>query len=140
MRNNHIPKAALKVKKNAMTTATKFQATLSVIAILGSSAFLQSCQYNVEDPCSERTAVYNASVALVLDAHCSGCHGGTYPEAGVGLDNYDSAADATLSGEVIYRIGLPANDPLAMPPYGSFSDCDIALLEKWATLGAPESE
>jgi cytochrome c5 len=130
----------LKVKLIAMTIKIQFQAALSVIAILGASAFLQSCQYDVEDPCSERTAVYNSSVAIVLDAHCSSCHGGTFPEAGVGLDNFESAADATLSGDVIYRIGLPANDPLAMPPNGSFGDCDVALLEKWASLGAPESE
>lgn len=111
-----------------------------VTTFIAAGGFLTGCQYNVEQPCPDQKAIYNANVALVLDAHCAGCHGGTYPEAGIALDGYQGSADATLSGDVIDRINRSANDALVMPPNGSFSACDIILLQKWADAGAPETE
>lgn len=98
---------------------------------------LTGCDYNVEQPCSDRQAIYNESVASVFNAHCAGCHGGSNPTAGLSLDDFESTSNATLSGDVLYRIKLPTNDPLAMPPNGSFSECDVTLLENWAANGAP---
>ncbi len=122
-----------------MTIVTRSKKNLPLLGLLCAvSSLFGGCQYHVEDPCSERSATYNASVASIFNAHCASCHGGTFPEAGLALDDFESATDATLSGDVLYRISLPATDPLAMPPNGSFGSCDAALIKKWASLGAPE--
>ena len=74
------------------------------IALMALASGMVGCNYNTEQPCSDRTATYNASVAAIFNAQCAGCHGGENPEAGLALDNYPSSVDAVLSGDVIDRI------------------------------------
>jgi cytochrome c5 len=123
--------------QNHMSNSSLFRILTAIIAATG---FLTGCQYNVEQPCPDQKAQYNASIELVLSAHCTGCHGGQNPEAGLALDGYNAAANATLTGDVIDRINRSATDALVMPPNGSFTECDIILLQKWAEAGAPENE
>ena len=115
----------------------KFNSLPVLAGLVTALSLMTACDYNVEQPCSDRQAVYNESVASVFNAHCAGCHGGSNPTAGQSLDDFESTSNATLSGDVLYRIKLPTNDPLAMPPNGSFRECDVTLLENWAANGAP---
>ena len=108
------------------------------IAMIALASGMAGCNYNTEQPCSDRTATYNASVAAIFNAQSAGCHWGEPPEAGLALDNYPSSVDAVLSGDVIDRITRESDDALVMPPNGSFQTCDIALIEQWAEAGAPK--
>jgi hypothetical protein len=118
--------------------AGHFSFSFCAIAWIALASGMAGCSYNTEQPCSDRTATYNASVAAIFNAQCEGCLGGENPEAGLALDNYPSSVDAVLSGDVIDRITRETDDALVMPPNGSFQICDIALIEQWAEAGAPE--
>lgn len=106
-------------------------------------AALVSCRYDVEETlygsnCPDAIEAYEGNVRLLLEAHCTTCHGGAFPESGLDLTNYASARQATLEGSLLNALVLPESNSLSMPPNGALDSCEIALLQNWAALGAPE--
>ena len=106
-------------------------------------AVLAACRYDLEETlygsnCPDVIESYEGSVRPLLEAHCTGCHSGTYPESGLDLTTYASARQATLEGSLLDVLVLPESNSLSMPPNGALDSCQIALLQNWAALGAPE--
>ncbi|MBO75474.1 MAG: hypothetical protein CMD33_09400 [Flavobacteriales bacterium] len=104
---------------------------------------LVSCRYDVEETlygsnCPDAIESYEGDVRLLLEAHCTTCHGGASPESGLDLTNYASTRQATLQGSLLNVLVLPESNSLSMPPNGALDSCKIALLQNWAALGAPE--
>ena len=128
-----------KLRQELMRSHTRSATTNFLLAPCAAAIVLfAGCQYNVESPCDDRPLKYNESVDLIFSAHCTGCHSGANPSAGLHLDNFENIRDAVLIGDVIDRINRPATDPLAMPPSGSFLQCDASLIQQWTEAGAPE--
>lgn len=104
---------------------------------------LVACRYDVEETlygsnCPDAIEAYEGSVQPLLEAHCTGCHSGAFPESGLDLTTYASARQATLEGSLLDVLVLPESNSLSMPPNGSLDSCQIVLLQNWAALGAPE--
>jgi hypothetical protein len=91
---------------------------------------------------------WHADVAPLLAARCGGCHA----EGGIGLplQRYaDAARLATAIADAVASRRMPpwlarSSDGCA-PPWGfvddpSLTDAQIALLQRWADLGAPEGD
>ena len=104
---------------------------------------LAACRYDVEESlygsnCPDAIEAYEGSVRPLLEAHCTVCHSGAFPESGLDLTTYASARQATLEGSLLDVLVLPESNSLSMPPNGSLDSCQIVLLQNWAALGAPE--
>lgn len=106
-------------------------------------ALLAACRYDVEESlygpnCPDVIETYEGSVRPLLEAHCTGCHSESDPESGLDLTTYASARQATLEGSLLDVLVLPESNSLNMPPIGALDSCQIALLQNWAALDAPE--
>ena len=109
-----------------------------ILMLLG----LTACRYDVEDTlygsnCPDAIEAYEGSVRPLLEAHCTGCHSGAFPESGLDLTTYASARQATLEGSLLDVLVLPESNSLSMPPNGALDSCQIVLLQNWAALDAP---
>ena len=99
------------------------------------------------------TIDFNRDVRPILADKCLACHGAdaTHVEAGLRLDQFDSATSVLESGdaaiivgnpqasELVRRIHLSDKDDLQMPPkrsHKSLSTSEKQLLEQWIAQGA----
>ena len=85
------------------------------------------------------TADYTFSgfiIPLLTDNGCKGCHQGSVPSGGVGLDDYTGVRAAVDNGALLGSISH-ANSFSNMPKGGNKLDsCSIAKVELWINDGA----
>ena len=121
---------------------------------LGLALLLGGCGPNAEQPEETTQTPFERDLAPLL-AMCSGCHGGTTPEAGLDLTDPRTILEAPSK-----QIDMPLVEPgnhlrsylwhkvagtqsiagglgRSMPPDEPWSADDIELLARWIDLGAP---
>ena len=70
----------------------KIIAPMSIVLFMG----LQSCYYDNEEelypngsaPCDTSNVTFSNSVMPVINQYCISCHGGSFPQGNIFLDNY----------------------------------------------------
>lgn len=105
---------------------------------------LTSCYYDNQQEihpgngvnCDTTITTYSAKVTNILQSNnCYSCHTGSAASGGINLDTYNGvqavAADGRLVGAITKAAGFRP-----MPPSGSMSPCDIAIIKSWVTKGA----
>lgn len=111
-----------------------------------SALFLGSCYYDNEEdlypnipPCDTANVKYSETVAPVMANHCNGCHGGSFPAAGIRTDTYEGlsvvAANGRLWGSINHQQGfsfMPKDAP-------KLSACDLAKIRMWLDEGYPDN-
>lgn len=86
------------------------------IVILATVAIVQSCSTDELAALNnvEASAVnYTDHIAPVISSYCIGCHQGSSPAAGVGLETYADVRKHTEEGHLSHRINNAENP---MPP------------------------
>jgi hypothetical protein len=91
---------------------------------------------------------FEKHVRAILVDHCYECHAGEESDGGLRLDSRASVlrggdtGKAVVPGDTQASLLLEAvgyeNLDLQMPPSGRLSDAQIASLEKWISMGAPD--
>ena len=79
---------------------------------------------------------YNPDVQNILTTHCTNCHGGNNPQAGVNLETYENTRFYSENGDLLEKIYDLVNP---MPPSGLLPTSEIAIIEKWAQDGFLEN-
>ena len=93
---------------------------------------------------------YADITAVISKYHCTVCHGGTDPRAGLSLDDYKSMMKGSKSGGAVIIPGDPGKSevvlrlkgmseprmPFTGPPW--LSDAEIEMIERWIAAGAKE--
>lgn len=108
----------------------------SFILILAISVFvLSNCtQHNIEElskntVCDTSGVKYSTTISSIMTNHCTNCHGGTSPSAGISLEgfaNVSSWAEASLA----------SMQDGSMPKGASKLDnCTISKLSVWINQG-----
>lgn len=94
--------------------------------------------YSVPD-CDSTAMSFESDILPIVNEHCSSCHGGLTPTAGLLLETYDqiktSANNSTYSG-MINRIEREKNDPLLMPMGYKLPQCQIDQIKAWVNQGS----
>ncbi len=89
--------------------------------------------------CDSNNFTYIAVIKPMMDNNCKGCHNSANASKGIALDSYAGIKDATLNGKMLQAIRHEAG-VAAMPVGGAkLSNCQIAQVQKWAAIGAPEN-
>lgn len=105
------------------------------------------------DDSSENTTAniefFEKDVRPLLVKHCYECHSADDVDGGLNLDSKAGVARGGDSGAVVVARNPDSsllieavryrNQDLQMPPKGRMSEAEIATLEKWVRLGAPDS-
>ena len=101
------------------------------------TVFIVSCKNNSVEALSngsicDTTAVkYSTVIASMMTNHCSNCHGGANPEAGIRLESY---SDLFTNGQASLQRMKSNSNP--MPPSGKLDDCNINKLAAWINQGS----
>lgn len=94
----------------------------------------------------EQTAFFESKIRPLLVKNCTSCHGGGQSKGQLSLDTAASWKKGGSSGPVIVP-GDPAKSILIqrvkstgapMPPNGKLTNDEIAALEAWVKMGAPD--
>ena len=79
---------------------------------------------------------YEAHISPVISSRCISCHGGSDPQGGLLLENYNQVRNSAENGTLIQRINDPA-DP--MPTTGLMPASTRALFDEWVNNGYLEN-
>ncbi|MFN4121812.1 MAG: c-type cytochrome domain-containing protein [Flavobacteriales bacterium] len=91
---------------------------------------------NCAASCDTSTFKFNADIKPILESHCTGCHSGALPDAGINLSNHSGVLLVVNSGRLFGTINhqagfspMPKNNP-------KLSNCQITKIKKWIDNGA----
>lgn len=98
----------------------------------------QGAQNLTCNDCDSSAFTFNAVVKPIILSNCQGCHLGSNPGGGIILNSYNTISSAAFSGMLMGSI-QHALGYAAMPPGGTLSACDIAVIRKWVDAGAPNN-
>lgn len=120
------------------------------VCLLAGAALLAACtSQNGEDllarggvptpACDTGAVTYAGTVAPLLQARCTGCHGSSGPAGGLNLSSYAQVRAVAANGQLMGTVShAPGFRP--MPQGGTkLSDCDLAKLQRWVDAGAPNN-
>ena len=82
------------------------------------------------------TIKYQPHISILISNNCIGCHGGSNPQGGLSLENYNQVRNATENGTLVQRIN-DAADP--MPTSGLLPAQTRVLFDKWVQNGYLEN-
>lgn len=86
--------------------------------------------------CDTLNMSFTAHVQPILQQYCTGCHGGSFPQASINLSNF-SGVSAVIPGNRL--LGAIRQEPgfKAMPPAGNpLPDCRVRQIQAWINQGA----
>ena len=94
---------------------------------------------NCGNACDTTQFAFSANVKNILINNCTGCHGGTNPSNNMNFTTYDGVRPVALNGKLMGAIThTPGFAP--MPKNANkLSDCNITIIKKWITSGAPNN-
>lgn len=91
---------------------------------------------NCASSCDSLAFKFNTDVLPLLQTHCTGCHSGSNPDAGINLSNHSGvslvANNGRLFGSVNHAAGfspMPKNSP-------KLNACEILKIKNWIDNGA----
>ena len=91
---------------------------------------------NCANTCDSTAFKYAADIAPIMSTFCNGCHGGSFPSAGINTSTWSglqaSVANGSLLGSVQHTSGFSAM------PKGTtkMDECNITKIRKWIQAGA----
>lgn len=116
----------------------------NLIVIFFVIIFLFSCNYDNEESlygiydCDTNFVSFEMDIYPIISSHCTMCHGGPSPSAGLSLETYAQiyqSATEPYNG-IIDRISRPEGDPLMMPGSYRIPQCQIDKIVAWVEQGA----
>ena len=105
---------------------------------------LNSCNYDNEESlygnseCDTNFVSFDTDIYPIISSHCTMCHGGPSPSAGLALESYAQiyqSATEPYNG-IIDRISRSEGDPLMMPGSYRIPQCQIDKIVAWLEQGA----
>jgi hypothetical protein len=88
--------------------------------------------------CDTSGIKYSSYIKNLLETNCTGCHSGSSPAKGIGLDTYTKAKAAAVNtsflGSIEHKAGFTPM-PSGLP---KLKDCDILKIKSWINSGMPE--
>lgn len=128
------------IKSSIKTIIMRFaMSSFAAVLIL---LFLPGCYYDKEEllypdgqNCDTTNVSYSAVVAPILQARCNGCHGGTFPSAGIDLTSHQNvviyAEAGSLLGSIKHNQGFSPM-PQSAP---KIPQCEINRISAWINQG-----
>lgn len=81
--------------------------------------------------CDSTKVTYEANIKPIFEKNCVGCHSVGIPGGGIDLRNPNVAEEFKVK---IYGASSHSLQYVVMPPTYTITDCEIAMLKKWAGL------
>ncbi|MGV3484882.1 MAG: PSD1 and planctomycete cytochrome C domain-containing protein, partial [Planctomycetaceae bacterium] len=131
-----------------MTDATNTNWLLLSLALVLSCGLIASAEEVPQTTDAEGVAFFESKIRPLLITHCYECHAGEEDGGGLRLDSRAAWEQGGDSGAAVVR-GKPdasriieavryGNSNLQMPPAGKLANGEIAALERWVSIGAPD--
>lgn len=89
--------------------------------------------------CDTTNVTYSGSIAPLLSAKCTGCHGSINPQGNINLTTYTNVYSLATSGTLYGAVDHQPNYA-RMPPSGSkLPQCELDMIRIWIQNGAPNN-
>ncbi len=123
---------------------------MKIFLITSMIAVLSVASASAATPDASGMAFFESKVRPLLKARCYECHsaesgegkGGLYLDYRAGWETGGDSGPAVVPGDLDKSLIISAvrylDDDFAMPPKQKLSDSEIAILEQWVRLGAPD--
>lgn len=110
------------------------------------ATFNQGCYYDVAEElypvagdCDTSNVTYAGTIVPILESNCYICHGAGISLGSVTLEGYDNLVtyvnNGQFSGAINHEPGF-----VPMPQNAEqLSDCNLAMIDKWISDGAPNN-
>ena len=117
----------------------------NIFFVFLSILLLNSCNYDNEESlygisdCDTNVVSFEMDIDPIISFHCTPCHAGPSPSAGLALETYEQIKSSALNGSysgMINRIEKPEGTPLGMPPNYRLELCQIQMIKAWVEQGA----
>ena len=117
----------------------------NIFFVFLSILLLNSCNYDNEESlygisdCDTNFVSFEMDIYPIISSHCTTCHAGPSPSAGLALETYEQIKSSALNGSysgMINRIEKPEGTPLGMPPNYRLELCQIQMIKAWVEQGA----
>ena len=113
---------------------------LIIILASFSSCYYDSVEvlYGVES-CDTVAISFVDDIAPIMEAHCTSCHSGETPSAGLSLEAHADVSSSVLNttaNGLINRIERAEGESGAMPTSYKLTQCQIDQVKAWAGQGA----
>lgn len=86
--------------------------------------------------CDTTNVTYAATIAPIFATYCTGCHGGSIPEAGIDLSSWEGAQSYALDGSILGSIEHNSNYSAMPKNANKLSECNINKVRQWIANGA----
>ena len=80
--------------------------------------------------CDTSSTKYSTTISKIMTNHCTNCHGGSNPSAGISLEGYANVSQ--FANASLQRMN---SSTFPMPPSGKIDDCNINKLSAWIAKG-----
>lgn len=132
------------ITRTALKRKRQFRSVATLLCLLPMFGPLVSAA----EPNAPNVEFFEKSVRPLLVKHCYECHSGDDVDGGLRLDSRNGVMKGGDSGPVVIGKDVAKsrlieavrykNRDLLMPPKGQLSAADVAVLEKWVSLGTPD--
>ncbi|MBK0402359.1 hypothetical protein I5M27_05145 [Adhaeribacter sp. BT258] len=85
--------------------------------------------------CDTASVTYSAVIKPLVQTNCSGCHNNSLASGGYNFSTHSGLAVAANNGKLVGAVSHAAGFK-PMPQGGKLTDCQIAQIRKWVSLGA----
>ena len=121
----------------------KIKALITFNLILTGIIGLQSCYYDSEEDlypiiteCDTSNVTYSGTVSPIISDNCISCHGSTFPQGGVILDNYDDLKTHVDNGRFWGAINHEAGYSPMPQNLPKLPQCELDKIKTWIDNGA----
>ncbi len=125
----------------------KFSVIIVVVVVAIFVVNFSSCYYDKEEylynqnaGCTDTVSTYNGQIKAIINQNCafSGCHSGSSPSSGIGLETYALTKTAAQNG-FMCTINWEAGCSKMPKNANQLGACDREVLQRWINRGYPEN-
>ncbi|MEM7656217.1 MAG: hypothetical protein AAF399_08825 [Bacteroidota bacterium] len=128
----------------------RFGPIISVVAFASLLLFGMGCYYDNEEDlypaqpvtldCDTTDVSYAEFVQPLMVRECTGCHGGNFPSANIGLETYEEVVASANDNNSLYGSMAHIDGFSEMPKGGNrLPDCELDQLKAWIDAGTPNN-
>jgi hypothetical protein len=94
---------------------------------------------NCNVTCDSTQFKYGATVSVIINTFCTGCHSGTAASGGIDLSNYANVKIQVTNGRLVGAVTHTAGYSPMPKDANKLNDCQITQIKKWVAAGAPNN-
>ena len=91
---------------------------------------------NCANTCDSTAFKYAADIAPIMSTFCNGCHGGSFPSAGINTSTWSGLQASVTNGSLLGSVQHTGGFSFMPKGTAMMDECNITKIRKWIQAGA----